>query len=82
MTHLNVIQFPAPNMGDVSAQLRELADAVDRGEYGDAHNIAWVMDCGDNRTEFGLMGKSESSGANFVLLLNLALHKLMQGLSE
>ena len=82
MSDLKVIKFPAPNMGDVSAQLRALADCVDRGDYGDAHNIAWVIDCGDNRTEFGLMGQSESSGANFVLLMNLGLHKFMQGMCE
>lgn len=82
MSHLKVIEFPGADVRQVSAQLRALADQIDRGEYGDAHNVAWVMDCGDSRIEFGMMGQSESFGANFVLLLNLALHKIMADLTS
>ena len=82
MSHLKVIDFPGADVRDASAQLRALADQIDRGEYGDAHNVAWVMDCGDSRIEFGMMGQSESFGANFVLLLNLALHKIMADLTS
>jgi hypothetical protein len=82
MSHLKVIEFPGADVRDVSAQLRALADGIDRGEYGDAHNVAWVMDCGDSRIEFGMCGQSESFGANFVLLLNLALHKFMADLNS
>jgi hypothetical protein len=82
MSNLKVVQFPGADVRDVAAQLRALADAVEKGEMGDAHNIAWVMDCGDSRLEFGMMGQSESFGANFVLLLNMALHRFMADLTS
>lgn len=49
---------------------------VEAGEYGDAHVLAWVIDCGNQRIECGLAGRSALPGAEGHLLFGLAQHKL------
>ena len=46
------------NTGDVSKCLRELAAEIDAGNYGDAHNVAWVVACGNGRIEGGMIAKA------------------------
>lgn len=70
-----LVPFPENGVNDVAAALRNLADSVDAGNYGDAHNIAWVIDCGD-WIECGLAGKSASPGAEGHLLFAMAQRKL------
>lgn len=60
-TEMKVVELPIGNVADVPAQLRHLADAIERGAYGDAHNVAWVCDTGQG-VEVGLCGKASSPG--------------------
>lgn len=71
-----LITLPDRDLTDVPRALRAFADAVERGEYGDAHNAAWVVDCGGSRVECGLAGAAPSPGATAHLLFAIAQRKL------
>lgn len=71
-----VLQFPDRDLTDVPRTLRALADAIERGEYGDAHNVAWVVDCGDSRVACGLAGAAPEPEATAHLLFAIAQRKL------
>lgn len=74
-----VLQLPDRDQTDVPRTLRVLADRIERGEYGDAHNVAWVCDCGDSRIECGLAGAAPEPGATAHLLFSIAQRKLEVG---
>lgn len=77
MTPLKVLEFPSsPGCTDVAAALRRLADGIEAGEYGDAHNLAWSLDCGDGRIEIGLQGKAPEPGVTAYYLFGIAQRKL------
>ena len=71
-----VLKLPDRDLTDVPRALRALADAVERGEFADAHNVAWVIDCGDSRVECGLAGPAPEPGAAAHLLLAIGQRKL------
>lgn len=71
-----VLRLPERDLTDVPRALRALADAVERGEYGDAHNAAWVVDCGNQRVGCGLAGAAPEPGATAHLLFAIAQRKL------
>lgn len=73
---MELLQFPKSNIPDVSASLRELADGIDAGDYGDAHNLAWIIDEGDGSVSFGMMGTSTSPGAEAHLLFCIAAKQI------
>lgn len=75
---LKVVQLDVGDLSDVSAGLRRLADGIDAGEYGDAHNLAWVIDSGNGETAIGMLGKSASPGTEAYYLYGLAMRKLEQ----
>ena len=77
---MKLLKFPDAGIKDVAKGLRILADKIDSGEYGDAHNLAWVLDCGSSRVEFGLLGQTASAGAEFNLLLDTAKNRLVKSL--
>lgn len=80
---LNVVEFPAmPGTQDIPAALRLLAAQIEAGEFADAHNLVWVIDCGNCNVQFGMMGPSESPGSQAHLLLSLACHRILVGCSE
>ncbi len=76
---VTVLQLPDRDLTDVPRALRALADGIERGEYGDAHNVAWVVDCGSTRMACGLMGAAPEPGATAHLLFAIAQRKLEQG---
>lgn len=76
---LKVLSFPKGDVSDVSNALRSLADAIDDGEYGDAHLVSWVVDCGDGQISVGAAGVSASPGAEAHLLFAIAQRKLEHG---
>lgn len=79
---LNVVPAKIRNIRDVPSTLRSLADQIEAGDYGDAHSLAWVLDCGNSRIEIGLMGEAESPGVEAHFLYSLAAHKLVTGVLE
>lgn len=73
---VTLLKFPDRDLTDVPRALKALADAIERGEYGDAHNVAWVVDCGDSRVECGFAGADPLPGATAHLLFAIAQRKL------
>lgn len=74
---LKLIEFPSrPGAQDLPDALRALADDIEAGTFGDAHNLAWAIDCGDGRVEIGLMGPAPQPGATAYLLFGLAKRKI------
>jgi hypothetical protein len=75
---VKLIQFPDVDVGDIARGLRRMADDIEKGEYGDAFNLAWVMDCGEGHIEVGLLGRSPEPGAAAHLLFGVGMSKLSQ----
>lgn len=74
---MNVVELPVGDISKVSARLRDLADAIDEGHFGDAHAVAWVIDCGNGRNEVGLIGRGPGvAGADAHLMLAIGQRKL------
>lgn len=73
---LRVIEFPDKDIADIPGTLRKLADQIEAGDYDDAYNLAWVMDCGNSRIEIGMMGKAPEPGALAHFLFALGQRKL------
>lgn len=71
-----LLNLPDRDLGDVPRALRKLADEIEGGEFGDAHNCAWVVDCGDKRIELGLCGRAPEPGPVAYLLFGTAMRKL------
>lgn len=81
MSLAEVVPFTGGNIADVSLVLRNLADSIDRGEYGDAHNVAYVVDCGDSRISVGLAGRDAAPGATCHFLFACGMRKLTQNVT-
>lgn len=73
---MKLIELPAHNVGDVAGGLRRLADNIEQGRYGSAHNVAWVIDQGGGAVSVGMLGRSAEPGAECHLLLAIAQRKL------
>lgn len=76
MSALNVVRFPERDLKDIPATLRRIADGIERGEYGDAHNLVWVIDEGDSEISVGLCGQSTEPGAVAYHLMGMGMRKL------
>lgn len=74
-----IVHLPERDLTDVPRALRALADAIEAGDYGDAHNVAWAIDCGDHRIECGLAGAAPEPGATAHLLFAIAQRRLGEG---
>lgn len=80
---MNIIDLPVKDIGSIAQRLRDLADAIEEGHFGDAHNVAWVIDCGGGKVEVGFLGRSPGvAGADAHLLLGIGLHKLQVAAQE
>jgi len=79
VSHLKVVQLDAGNIGDIPAALRALAESIEAGNFDDAHNLVWVIDCGAGRVEVGLMGRAGELGAVAHFLLSLGAVRLQDG---
>lgn len=74
-----VVKLPPTCFVDVPNALRELAKGIEAGEYGEAHNLAWVVDCGEGRIEVGLCGKAPETGVTAYFLLALGQRRIEGG---
>jgi len=72
----HVIHLPVTGINDAPSALRALADGIERGEWGAAHQVAYVVDTGDGFVQVGMAGKSASPGAEAHLLLSMGMRKL------
>lgn len=79
MTTLKVVDLPNGSVADVPGGLRRLADKIEAGEFGDAHNLAWVIDCGDSRIDIGMLGSAPEAGPLAYFLFGMAKAKFELG---
>ena len=75
---LKVLEFTGANVQDIPAGLRNLADSIEQGKFGDAHSLIWVIDVGGD-IEVGMLGIQGQPGAEAHLLLGVAQHKIQKG---
>ena len=73
---LKLVHLPECNIQDIPRGLRAIADEIEDGKYSDAHNLAWVIDCGDGRLEIGMLGAAPEPGVTAYYLYGLAMRKL------
>ena len=73
-----VVPLPTHDVADVSGALRNLADFIDAGKFGDAHNVAWVIDCGHARIEVGLIGHCGEVAPTLHYLLTLGAREVLK----
>lgn len=71
-----LIQMLDRNLTDIPSGLRALADGIEAGRYGDAHNLVWVIDCGDSRIDVGLLGAAPEPGVTAYFLLGIGARRL------
>lgn len=71
-----LIQLPDRNLADIPDSLRVLADAIEAGKYGAAHNLAWVIDCGDNRIEVGVLGAAPEPAPTAYFLMGMGMRRI------
>ncbi len=73
---MELLKFPELNINDIPNGLRSLAERIKNGEYGEAINLGWIIQC-ENNIEYGFLGKSASPLSEFNLLLDLAKQDLL-----
>lgn len=73
---MNIVDFPKHNIADIPQTLRNLADSIEQGEYGEAHALVWVIDCGSADIAVGLIGQTAEPGAAAYYMLGLAQREL------
>lgn len=73
---MNVVELPKTSILDVVTGLRNLADEIEAGHYGEISNLAWVMD--GNEMTFGLLGKASSPDALFIMMMEIGKHELIE----
>lgn len=71
-----LVSLPDRDLRDIPRALRDLADSIEAGEYGAAHNLAWVIDCGDNRIEVGLLGAAPEPAPTAYFLFGLGMRRI------
>jgi hypothetical protein len=73
---LNIVKFPKINLADIPESLRRLANSIEAGEFGAAHTLAWVIDCGNGKISVGLLGEAAEPALTAHFLLTLGLREL------
>lgn len=74
---MRLLQFPSADaLISASAGLRELADEIDNGLYGEVHGFAYVMNSERGQLEVGLIGQAAERGVVAHYLLCLGQRKL------
>ena len=79
---MKLLQFEQPECNHVVTGLRNLANNIEAGNYGDAHNLAWVINCGNGDVETGFLGEAKEPGAELFLLLAMGTHKIVSGVTN
>ena len=79
MSRLKVVEFPEQTAQSVVAGLRALAQSVEEGKFGDAHNLAWIIDAGDGAIHIGMLGQTPNPAATAHLLMGCGQYKIVSG---
>ena len=76
---LNVVNFPVPDYRDPVKALRNLANDIEAGRYGDVSSCGVVL-LGDRMEVFG--SGEDSEGPTIALLFNAAAHRFAKEIEE
>ena len=76
---LNVVQFPVPNYRDPAKALRNLADEIEAGRFGEVTSCGVVV-FGDTMEIFG--SGSDSEACTIALLFNAAAHRFAKEIEQ
>lgn len=78
---MQLVEFPGANLADVPARLRAFADEIERGDYGDSVQLAWVIR-GD-AIRVGILGQAaqpvETAHLLFTAGAQLLLEEVLNG---
>jgi hypothetical protein len=77
MTKLNVVNFPVPDYKDPVKALRNLANQIEAGDFGEVTSCGVVI-FGDTMDVFG--SGTDSEAPTIALLLNAAAHRFAKEL--
>ena len=78
-TTLNVVNFPVPAYRDPVKALRNLANDIEAGRYGDVSSCGVVL-LGDRMEVFG--SGEDSEGPTIALLFSAAAHRFAKEIEE
>lgn len=76
---LNVVQFPVPDYRDPVKALRNLADEIERGDYGEVGSCGVVV-FGNTMEVFG--SGVDSDAPTIALLFTAAAHRFAKELEQ
>ena len=76
---LNVVDFPTPDYRDPVKALRNLADQIEAGDFGDVGSCGVVI-FGDAMEVFG--SGADSDGPTIALLFSAAAHRFAREIEE
>lgn len=76
---LKVVQFPVPDYKNPVTMLRNLADVIEAGEYGEVHTIA-IATFGETLEVFG--GGSDSEAPTVALLFSAAANRFAREIEQ
>lgn len=76
---LNVVNFPVPDYKNPVTMLRNLADQIEAGEFGEVNTIA-IATFGQSLEIFG--GGSDSEAPTVALLFNAAAMRFAREIEE
>lgn len=60
----------------IGAELRDLAQRIEAGEFGPVQSVSWVADKGDGTVEVGFIGPSPLPSPTAHLMLAMGMRKL------
>ena len=79
---MKVVELPLHNVTDIPSCLRNLADAIEKGEYGKPTHFAWVLDTEFKEVAVGLAGLCANPDAVAVLLFEAAKANLIRRMGK
>ena len=79
MGKLNVVDFPVPDHRDPVKALRNLADEIEAGEFGEVNSCGVVI-FGEGMTVFG--SGVDSDGPTIALLFSAAAHRFAREIEQ
>lgn len=79
MSGLHVVPFPGPDINDIPARLRSVADMIESGEFeNDIRAFVWIIVKADGDTETGAIGRCHDR-MHAAGIMQAAAHKLLTG---
>ena len=79
---MKVVELPQSNIANIPAGLRNLADRIEQGKYGEVCHLAWIVDPSFAKIEVGLLGQCASPDAIFVVLCEAGKQRILKEMGK